>query len=97
MKLFIEYPVDWIVGHLRYGHKEGEIELTEEEYAEFKKDPTAYLNSHKEFTENLDLLVDDYEVNDCSDDIYNVSYKEIIQFFKKPLDKQLKICYNNNR
>jgi len=39
MKLFIEYPVDWIAGHLRYGHKEGEIELTEEEYTKFKKDP----------------------------------------------------------
>lgn len=78
MKLFIGYPVDWIAGHLRYGHKEGEIELTEEEYAEFKKNPSAYLNSHKELTENLDLLVDDYRVDDYSNDIYNVSYKEII-------------------
>lgn len=78
MKLFVEYPVDWIAGHLRYGHKEGEVELTEEEYTEFKKDPTAYLKSHyEELCDNFDLLVDDYRIDDYSNDIYGVSYKEI--------------------
>lgn len=78
MRILVEYPVDWIAGHLRYGHREGIIKLSKEEYAEFQKDPTAYLNSHKELTENLDLLVDDYEVDCYSNDIYDVSYTEIM-------------------
>lgn len=78
MRLFVDYPVDWIAGRLRYGHKEGEIELTEEEYAEFKKDPAAYLNSHEELDDHFDLLVDDYRIDDYSNDIYNVNYREIM-------------------
>lgn len=78
MQILIDYPVDWIAGHLRYGHMEGVINLSKEEYAEFQKDPTAYLKSHDELIEELDLLVDDYRVDDYSRDIDSVSYKEII-------------------
>lgn len=78
MQILVEYPVDWIAGHLRYGHMEGVINLSKEEYAEFQKNPADYLKSHDELIENLDLLVDDYRVDDCSNDIYNVNYKEIM-------------------
>lgn len=78
MRILVEYPVDWIAGHLRYGHMEGVINLSKEEYAEFQKDPAVYLKSHDKLIGNLDLLVDDYRVDDYSNDIYNVSYKEIM-------------------
>ena len=78
MRLLVEYPVDWIAGRLRYGHKEGTINLSKEEYAEFKKDPAAYLKFHEELDDSFDLLVDDYRIDDYSNDIYNVNYKEIM-------------------
>lgn len=78
MRILVKYPVDWIVGHLRYGHMEGIINLSKEEYAEFQKDPAVYLKSHDELIENFDLLVDDYRVYDYSNDIYDVSYTEKI-------------------
>lgn len=78
MRISVEYPVDWIVGHLRYGHMEGEINLSKEEYAEFQKDPAVYLKSHDELIEEFNLLVDDYEIDDYSNYIYDVSYKEIM-------------------
>ena len=31
-KIYINAPVDYIIGHLRYGHYEGEVELTDEEF-----------------------------------------------------------------
>lgn len=78
MRILVEYPVDWIAGHLRYGHMEGVIDLSKEEYAEFQKDPAVYLKSHDELIENLDLLVDDYRVDDYCKDIDDVSYTEIM-------------------
>lgn len=78
MRILVEYPVDWIVGHLRYGHMEGVIDLSKEEYAEFQKDPAVYLKSHDELIENLDLLVDDYRVDEYCKDIDDVSYTEIM-------------------
>lgn len=74
MRVLVEYPVDWITGYLCYGHKEGEIELTEEEYAEFKKNPTVWLKSHEELITEFDLKVDSIEVDDYDNDIQDVAY-----------------------
>lgn len=71
-EIFISYPVDWIMGHLRYGHMEGNIEMTDEEFEEFKKDPAEWLKGKDN---DLDLLVDDYKVEDYDSDIYNVDWK----------------------
>lgn len=78
MRILVDYLVDWIAGHLRYGHMEGIINLSEEEYAEFQKDPAVYLKSHDELIEEFNLLVDDYEIDDYSKDIDDVSYTEIM-------------------
>lgn len=61
-KVFIDADVDYIIGHLRYGHFEGTMELTDEEFEEFKIDPKKYLNEHD--CDGLDLLIDDWEVDD---------------------------------
>jgi hypothetical protein len=57
-RYYITADLDYIQGHLRYGHLEGTVELTDEELAQLKKDP--------DFAKELDLdtKVDDYEVDD---------------------------------
>lgn len=52
---------DWISGHLRYGHYEGN--LTEEQYQEYLK---AKENNEEEdyIMDVCDLVVDDYRIND---------------------------------
>lgn len=59
-KYFVYAPIDYIVGHLRYGHFEGEIEI-----------PDDKLNDKEWITEavrgSCDLLVDDWEIDEYSD------------------------------
>lgn len=73
-KVFVDYPVNWIAGHLRYGHKEGSIEMTDEEFEEFKQNPEKWL-SEKDI--DLELLVDDWEIDDYDSDIEDVHWEEI--------------------
>lgn len=65
MKKFkISVPTDYVVGHLRYGHYELEIESESIESAK------EYINSveGKEYIhDNADFEVDDYEVDDIGD------------------------------
>ena len=73
-KVFISHPVGYIVGHLRYGHKEGVIEMTEEEYQDFQDNPEEWLKR----TDNdcmLDLIVDDWEVDSYDPDIEDVEWR----------------------
>lgn len=53
----ITADLDCVQGHLRYGHLEGTVELTDEELAKLKKDP----NFAKEL--GLDTLVDDWSID----------------------------------
>lgn len=74
-EVFISYPVDYIIGHLRYGHKEGTIQMTEEKFEEFQKDPIKWLKTNGREYE-LELLVDDWEIDDYDDDIHDVEWSE---------------------
>lgn len=60
-RYYITANLDYIQGHLRWGHLEGTVELTDEELAQLKKDK----NFAKELC--LDTKVDDYEVDDVGD------------------------------
>ena len=59
-KYFVYAPVDYLIGHLRYGHFEGEIEI-----------PDNKLNDKEWIIEAIreegDLLVDDWEVDGYGD------------------------------
>lgn len=57
MKFFVTADVDWIMGYLRYGHMEGTVEVESEE--ELK----AMIESGS-INDYLDLIVDDYRVED---------------------------------
>jgi hypothetical protein len=52
--------LEYLMGHLRYGHFE--LQMDEEEYKEYE----TYTDEEKEeyIFENGDLIIDDYEVDD---------------------------------
>lgn len=62
-KILIDAPLEYVAGHLRYGHLEGTITITDEEFEKFKENSIDFLYDN-EYTDELDLLVDDWEVDD---------------------------------
>lgn len=56
-KFKVIQDADYAIGHLRYGHREGIIE------ADSKEDALDKLKNH-EYTDYLDFVVDDYELDD---------------------------------
>ena len=69
-KVVITAPVDYVIGHLRYGHLEGEVELTDEQLELFKKDPAKAI---QELDLDLELVIDDWEVDGYGDP-YDIQY-----------------------
>lgn len=63
MKVKFDISLDYVMGHLRYGHKEGILELTEEEFERLKKDPMNFIDE-EDILSNLELIIDDYRVDD---------------------------------
>ena len=63
MKYNVHADCDWIQGHTRWGHYEGE--LTEEEYQEYlslsDEEKIEYIR------DRCALIVDDTELDDCAD------------------------------
>ena len=55
-KYFISVPVDYVIGHLRYGHFEGVVELEDNEINNKEK-------LKKLIRENCELLIDDWEID----------------------------------
>lgn len=53
----VSQDADYVMGHLRYGHREGVIE------ADSKEDALNKLKNEG-YTDYLDLVVDDYSVED---------------------------------
>ena len=56
-RFLVRQEADYVVGHLRYGHREGYIEADSIEDARRKVEEEGY-------DECLNLIVDDYEVDD---------------------------------
>ena len=73
-KVFINANVDYIQGHLRYGHYEGEIQIPDEEWELFKADPKAWIEKH-DAIDDLELLVDDWSIAGVGD-ICDVNWRE---------------------
>lgn len=57
-KILIDAPLEYVAGHLRYGHLEGVIEVPDEEFEKFKENPIDFLYDN-EYINELDLLIDD--------------------------------------
>lgn len=73
-KIEIRVDYDWLYGHLRYGHREGILDLENEDYEEFKKDPKAFL-SETGAIHDLNFVLDDFDLEDYGD--CTIQYEEV--------------------
>ena len=74
-KVKFNIPLDYIMGHLRYGHLEGTLDLTEEEFKELEKDPLKFIDDN-DILGNLELIIDDYRIDDWGG-FTEVNYKVV--------------------
>lgn len=70
----IDAPVDYCAGHLRDGFYTGTVNLSEEEYQRFIKDPIGTLYD-LDLIQDLSFEVEDYEIDDIGE-ITNVDWSE---------------------
>ena len=75
-KLNVTAEAKYVMGHLRSGYYNGDLELSEEDYRIFQKDPLAFLLSHQDLWEDWSFEVDDYEIDDIGD-VWQVDFIEI--------------------
>lgn len=78
-KVKFNIPLDYLMGHLRYGHLEGTLDLTEEEFKELEEDPLDFIDNN-DILNNLELIVDDYEIEGWEPSI-EINYKTIEQYY----------------
>ena len=69
----IKPPTDYVMGHLRYGNYEGLINLNDEEFKEFEKNPINFLSKNNF---DLNLVIDDYRIEDRGE-ICDVEYNDL--------------------
>ena len=62
-KVKFNIPLEYVAGHLRYGHKEGVLELTAEEFKRLQENPKKFIYE-EEILHDLDLIIDDYRIED---------------------------------
>lgn len=79
--MYVRMNMDYLRGHLRYGHKEGNVDFTLDQEEDFKnllskeineetltEEELDRLEEYKEIIiDETDLIVDDWEVDDCGD------------------------------
>ena len=53
-----------VLGHLRGGYYNGNLELSDEDYKEFQKAPKTFLLTHPELWEDWPFTVDGYRIDD---------------------------------
>lgn len=69
MKFKVTQDVDYVSGHLRIGHLEGIVEVDNE-------DILKQMIESGEIADDLEMVIDDYEVDDYGD-VIDTSYKAI--------------------
>ena len=75
IKVKFNIPLDYVMGYLRYGHKEGILELTEEEFKRLKENPMDFIEKENVLCD-LKLIVDSYRIEDWGDPL-EVNYEVI--------------------
>ena len=74
-KIAIAANLEYVIGHLRCGHKEGTIKLTDDEFKEFEQNPYNFVSKHNILNE-LELFIDDYMVDDYGP-IESIDWEEV--------------------
>jgi hypothetical protein len=68
MKFKVSQKCDYVMGHLRYGHLEGVVDVKDEE--ELKG-----LIESDEITDYMEFRVDDYEIEECDTGCNKIEYQ----------------------
>jgi len=76
VKVKFDIPLEYVIGYLRCGYKEGILELTEEEFEKLEKDPMEFVNSY-DILWDLDLVIDDYRIEDFGPAL-EINYEKLI-------------------
>ena len=66
-KINVTVEVEYVIGHLRDGYYNGNLELSDEDYKRFRQAPEVFLLTHPGLWEDWPLTVDGYEVDDIGD------------------------------
>lgn len=74
-KVKFNIPLEYVAGRLRYGHLEGALDLTEEEFKELEEDPLEFVDNN-DILDDLELIIDDYRIEDWGG-LTEVNYKVI--------------------
>lgn len=74
-KLNVTAEAKYVMGYLRGGYYNGDLELSEEDYKIFREDPLTFLLAHQDLWEDWSFKVDDYEIDDIGD-IWQVHFTE---------------------
>ena len=64
IKVKFNIPLEYITGHLRYAHKEGTVNLTEEEIEKLRENPMDFIYE-EDILPQLEFVIDDYDIDDC--------------------------------
>lgn len=63
-KINVTAEAEYVMGHLRGGYYNGNLELSDEDYKEFQKAPKTFLLTHPELWEDWPFTVDGYRIDD---------------------------------
>lgn len=63
-KINVTAEAEYVMGHLRGGYYNGNLELSDEDYKEFQKAPKTFLLTHPELWEDWSFTVDGYRIDD---------------------------------
>lgn len=63
-KINVTAEAEYVMGHLRGGYYNGNLELSDEDYKEFQKTPKTFLLTHPELWEDWPFTVDGYRIDD---------------------------------
>lgn len=69
MKYQVTGNVEYVMGHLRYGHYEGILDLTEEEVQKLQQNP--HLLRNEDYVDDLEFVIDGWAIDD-SGPVYEI-------------------------
>ena len=75
IKVKFNIPLEYVMGYLRYGHKEGILELTEEEFKRLKENPMDFIEE-EDILYDLELIIDSCRIEDWGNPL-EVNYEVI--------------------
>ena len=68
----------YVVGRTRYGHREGQFEIPDEDLELFQSNPLKYIKEN-DLDTNLELMIDDFDIDDYGDETLEYTVSRVVQ------------------